>query len=103
MNDFAAFERAIEGKRAPGRRITLTAGTRSPGACGRIGQDNPMAKVSNATVRQARAAYAKGETPYKIAMRLGVPRRTVRDWVSGRRRDFKGPTKSVFLRARRKP
>lgn len=52
----------------------------------RIGQDHHRARYTDREVSQILALHDDGMTSYRIAKLLGIPRETVRDYVSGRLR-----------------
>ena len=52
----------------------------------RIGQDHHRARYTDREVAQILALHDDGLSSYRIAKLLGIPRETVRDYVSGRLR-----------------
>ena len=74
-------------------KVTLTA-TNHP--CGESSH-NGAGHYADATVAQVREMHKAGMNTYDLMRELGIPRRTIRDWVAGSRRNIK-ITKTVVRR-----
>jgi transposase-like protein len=63
----------------------------------RCGETHYTARHPDAVVAQVREMAQAGAKIKRLARDLGIPRRTLRDWVSGSRRNIK-VTKTVMRR-----